>query len=388
MELQEINSMFSTINPESHINHLPVELLQQIFSLIVHDWNTSDYHPSIFPLKYNANYSISAIFMAPPLLFTQVCRFWRVVACLTTRLWSRIPDILSGGITNPLMPLLAEVPYLLQFWLACSGDHPLTLHIDSRPFAVECGRRFQSFTHLEVNSRLLEILLAESGRWETVTLMSFEECEVNMDTLDTPQLRTLECDIYDLKRFHAPNLSCLHVRGFSFISQDAIPLKPTPTTTNIQHLHLDYTSVHVICSTAVIFPRLKTFAVDWIFLGSERDIVTRSRLDIESMTLPVSPLIDIRAKLIAIFKYLHLPVLQKLILVSKPGSIQVAYVKAALVAGSCFPRVIDFQTIIPLGEVDVGIVESLLEVVEEVTVRGEVVCCRASCTSKTSLQLV
>jgi len=108
------------------------------------------------------------------------------------------------------------------------------------------------------------------------------------------------------------------------------------------------------------------------------------------MTLPISPYIyvDTRPKLIAIFKGLHLPMLQKLILVSEPGGIQVAHVKAALVAGSCFPRVIDFQTTIPLGEVDVGIVESLLEVVEGVTVRGEVVCGRASCTSKTSLQLV
>jgi len=77
--------------------------------------------------------------------------------------------------------------------------------------------------------------------------------------------------------------------------------------------------------------------------------------------------------------------LQKLILLSEPRKIQVAYVKAALVVGSCFPRVIDFQAATPLSEVDVDIVESLLEVVEEVTVRGEVVCCRASCTTKTPL---
>jgi hypothetical protein len=106
------------------------------------------------------------------------------------------------------------------------------------------------------------------------------------------------------------------------------------------------------------------------------------------MTLLISPHIDIRPKLIAIFKGLHLPMLQKLILVSQPRKIQVADVKAALVVGSCFPRVIDLQTTIPLSEVDVGIVESLLEVVEEVTVRGEVVCCHASCTSKAPLQLV
>jgi hypothetical protein len=106
------------------------------------------------------------------------------------------------------------------------------------------------------------------------------------------------------------------------------------------------------------------------------------------MTLLIPPYIDIRPKLIAIFKGLHLPMLQKLILVSERRKIQVAHVKEALVAGSCFPRVIDFQTTTPLSEVDVGIVESLLEVVEVVTVHGEVVCCRASCTSKTPLQLV
>jgi len=207
-----------------------------------------------------------------------------------------------------------------------------------------------------------------------------------MNALDTPQLTTLACDTYDLKKFNAPNLSYLRVWGF--VNQLAMPLEPTPTTINIQHLYLDHASVDFICSTAVIFPRLKTFVVDQIYIGSERDLVTRSRIDIESMTLPIFPQIDIRAKLIAIFKGLHLPMLQKLILVSEPEGIQVAYVKAALVAGSCFPRVIDFRTSIPLSEVDAGIVESLLEVAEEVTVRGEVVCCRASCTSKTSLQLV
>lgn len=71
--------------------------------------------------------------------------------------------------------------------------------------------------------------------------------------------------------------------------------------------------------------------------------------------------------------------LQKLILVGELEEIQVAHVVAALVDAPCRPLVIDFQpkTAIPLSEVDVGVAEPLLSIVEEVTLRGEPLCRRA-----------
>ncbi|KAG0703584.1 hypothetical protein DFH29DRAFT_786983, partial [Suillus ampliporus] len=67
-----------------HIHRLPVELLQQIFLLVVND--VSDC-PSIFALGPT---TISVNFASVPLVFTRVCRNWRVVARSTTGLWSRI----------------------------------------------------------------------------------------------------------------------------------------------------------------------------------------------------------------------------------------------------------------------------------------------------------
>ncbi|KAG2366234.1 hypothetical protein BDR07DRAFT_510444 [Suillus spraguei] len=78
-----INSHFFPIHmhySEPHIHQLPVELLRQIFLLIVDD--LSDY-PSIFKL---INVCVSGNFFTPPLVFTRVCHIWRDVAHSTTGL--------------------------------------------------------------------------------------------------------------------------------------------------------------------------------------------------------------------------------------------------------------------------------------------------------------
>jgi hypothetical protein len=377
LQVSMIDDALSLVNTKPHIDRLPVELLQQIFLLVVH--NMPDY-PSIFSLECDSTlsheYIVSANFSAPPLLFTRVCCLWRVVAHSTTGLWSRIQVMLPGGI-KPLNPFL---PSLLRFWLSRSRDQPLTLRIDSRPFVVKCGTR-QRLQVSDGNSQLLEILLSERRRWESATFASsVREWQVKSDTLDTPRLRTLECYISDLKRCNAPNISHLHVRGFSY--SGAVISEPTPTTTNIRHLHLEYASVHVIRSTASVFPHLQTLVVDRIFPGSESDLVTHScRLEVQSMTLPISPYIDIPPGFVAIFRGLQLPMLQKLILVGELGKAQVSNVLAALAVASCHPRMVDFQPneAIPLSEVDASIAEPLLSVVEEVTVHGELLCHRTRC---------
>ena len=125
MDLQGINSMLSTINPESHINHLPVELLQQIFLLFVHDLNPPDYHPSIFSLEYNAACAISAIFTAPPLLFTRVCRLWPMASrCM----FDHKVMVAHPGYASGRNQTIVAVPSISFAILACllwrSASHP------------------------------------------------------------------------------------------------------------------------------------------------------------------------------------------------------------------------------------------------------------------------
>ncbi|KAG0697392.1 hypothetical protein DFH29DRAFT_1022800, partial [Suillus ampliporus] len=108
---------------EPPIFRLPAELLQEIFLLIV---NAMSDCPSIFSFE---NKNMSANFSSPPLLFTRVCRLWRVVAHSTTGIWSCINVELPGCVTHVIKPLEPFLPSLLQFWLALSGSQPLTLRI-------------------------------------------------------------------------------------------------------------------------------------------------------------------------------------------------------------------------------------------------------------------
>ncbi|KAG1768607.1 hypothetical protein EV702DRAFT_717681 [Suillus placidus] len=108
---------------EPYIHRLPVELLQQVFLLIVNDVPDC---PSIFSCGSDI---ISVDVASPPLVFIRVCRLWRVVAHSTAGVWSRIQVVLPGKY-KPLKPFL---PYLLQCWLARSGSLPLTLYIVDKP---------------------------------------------------------------------------------------------------------------------------------------------------------------------------------------------------------------------------------------------------------------
>lgn len=97
--------------PTPAINCLPVELLQQVFLLILNDVQGN---PSIFSF---GDTCISADVASPPLLLTRVCRLWRDIAHSTTAIWSRIHVALPSRI-QPLKPFL---PSLLEVWLARSA---------------------------------------------------------------------------------------------------------------------------------------------------------------------------------------------------------------------------------------------------------------------------
>lgn len=171
----------NTVNcPVAHIHILPVELLQHIFLLVVNDIPDC---PGVFSY---GDTTISANVASPPLVFTRVCRFWRVVAHLTTAVWSRMQVSLPGRV-EPLTPFL---PSFLQSWLARSGNQPLTLRIASGELPVpntRCCTRQPGHEPSQADSQLLTILLSESKRWGTVTLVS--ACDWNCD-FDTPQLKS------------------------------------------------------------------------------------------------------------------------------------------------------------------------------------------------------
>ncbi|KAG1736922.1 uncharacterized protein EDB91DRAFT_496886 [Suillus paluster] len=161
-----------------HIHQPPVELLQQVF-LLVNDVTDC---PSIFSVGETA---ILVNIASPPLVLTRVCHRWRVVAHSTTGVWLRIQVALPERI-EPFLP------YSFQCWLARSGSRPLILRIVQVPLQIHHTCSTHPWPMPEAGSRLLDILLSESKRWETVVVMSSDVHDWGRD-FDTPQLSTLEC---------------------------------------------------------------------------------------------------------------------------------------------------------------------------------------------------
>ncbi|KAG1880750.1 hypothetical protein F4604DRAFT_1922373 [Suillus subluteus] len=341
------------------INRLPVELLQQVFLLILNDVPEN---PSIFSF---GDTCISADVTSPPLLLTRVCRLWRDIAHSTTEIWSRIHVALPGRI-QPLKPFL---PSLLEVWLARSGRRPLSLSIVSEQLCYSRDREARYLPYLRpyrsgADCRLLEILLSAKGRWETVAIMSPTIYDWS-DNVDTPRLRTLKCFLREFRRFNAPNLHCLHI-----FNRSEFPARPAPTCKDIRHLRLQHTSVNTIRFTSVIFPHLETMVVDDYSLGAGDRIDTVTQSHLESITLPIT---SDRQEFIDILDGFHLPMLQKLtVVVEELKPLEIECIMAALAVATCHEPIVDLKMATPPSEVDVDIVEPLLSVAKEVAVCGKV----------------
>ncbi|KAG1796360.1 uncharacterized protein HD556DRAFT_295800 [Suillus plorans] len=345
--------------PTPLINRLPVELLQQVFLLILNDVQEN---PSIFLF---GDTCISADVASPPLLLTRVCRLWRDIAHSTTAIWSRIHVALPGRI-QPLKPFL---PSLLEVWLARSGCRPLSLSIVSEQLCYSRDPEARCLPWLrpyqsEADCRLLEILLSVRGRWETVAIMSPAIYDWS-GNIDTPRLRTLKCFLREFRRFNAPNLHCLHI-----FNRSDFPAKPAPICKDIRHLRLQHTSVNAIRFTSVIFPHLETMIVDDYSLGSGDRIDTVAQPRLKSMTLPLT---SDRQEFIDILDGFHLPMLQKLtVVVEELRPLEIECIMAALAVATCREPTVDLKMATPPSEVDIDIVEPLLLVAKEVTVCGKV----------------
>ncbi|KAG2346442.1 hypothetical protein BDR05DRAFT_988114 [Suillus weaverae] len=353
---------YSSVNvncPAAHIHMLPVELLQHVFLLIVND--VSDC-PCVFSY---GDTTISANVGSPPLVFTRVCRFWRVVAHSTTAVWSRLQVSLPGRV-EPLKPFL---PSFLQSWLARSGNQPLTLRIVSGELPVHTTRRCTRQSCHEpsrADSQLLEILLSESKRWGTVALVSADSW--NRD-FNTPQLRSLQCCWSELSSFNAPNLTYLHI---TYRWSLTMRFRHIPTCDNVRHLWIQNASARIIRSTFLMFPRMESIRVDLILsdIGHPHNSTTHSCL--ESITFPIPSDPFQQREVLKIFGDLRLPMLRKMTFVADPEESEVFCIVAALEIASCNVQVVDFQTTMPLSEVDVDVIEPLFSVAREVTVHGEV----------------
>ncbi|KAG1865292.1 hypothetical protein F4604DRAFT_2026229 [Suillus subluteus] len=282
--------LVSVTATEPYIHRLPVELLQQIFLSIV---NSAPGYPSIFSCGF---FTISTNVASPPLVLTRVCHHWRNVAHSTAGVWSRIQVVLPGEVRS----FGSFLPHFLQCWLARSVSSPLTLHIVNRAPCL-------NWTITAANSRILNILLSESKRWETVVMAMPLTCDWDLN-FDTPQLRALECGAPDLKKFYAPNISRLYIttrRGYL-----ASPTRLCiPFYKNLRHLHLRDAYVCALCSAITDFPRLETIVIDEIYSLNHVPSARSSSYSatLESMTLPLPFSRRWRQGFIDMFSLLDLP---------------------------------------------------------------------------------
>ncbi|KAG1824833.1 uncharacterized protein BJ212DRAFT_549302 [Suillus subaureus] len=308
--------------------------------------------PSILSSEHNI---VSLDVANPPLVYTRVCRLWRVVAHSTPRVWSHIQIVLRVKI-KPWKPFF---PYFLQCWLARSGRLPLTLYI-----VDGFQHRIHGWVQPGANSRVLDVLLSESQRLETVLMSPVYSWDPDFDT---PQLRTLVCNNRSLRRINAPKLSRLHFYGYFYLN---VPDgQPTLTCRN---LRLEAASTHAICSAIASFPHLETILVDEAVGFYYRDVPTPiSSSVLKSMILPLAYVLkDTQQGHIHLFTRLHLPMLQKLTLVGAPEKVQVDCLLAMLAVASFQVPVVDFQTSTPLSTVHMNNIAPLLSIVREVTHDG------------------
>ena len=154
------------------INHLPIEILGDIFLLcIVASWSTAFCEP-VQPKRCQA-----------PLSVSQVCRHWREIALSVPLLWCSLAGR-DGAI--------ALHPESTKVWLARSRNLPLSLHL---------GPRFSHETRLPENdahiSKIFNIFSKEMHRWRSISLFLNENLARQfIATVDAKPENLEELDLY------------------------------------------------------------------------------------------------------------------------------------------------------------------------------------------------
>ncbi|KAJ3997373.1 hypothetical protein F5050DRAFT_1806902 [Lentinula boryana] len=163
-------SLFQT--PPKHrvsVNHMPMELLQEIFSYLLpsRDWMLRRSPP-------------------PQLALVQVCTYWRNIALSYPRLWSTIMII---------QPIGHHIS-MTKLWLERSGQHPLTLYIDHRGLKQDVA--------LTTTNIVIDLLRPHAHRWKAAIFVLHSGPQSSLLALPRngfPLLETLCFDVIGNERF-------------------------------------------------------------------------------------------------------------------------------------------------------------------------------------------
>ncbi|KAF8963079.1 hypothetical protein BDZ97DRAFT_1048445 [Flammula alnicola] len=136
-------------NDTVHVNHLPVEVLCQIFEMAI--------HRQYYIISHNVLREYLTVRWDPraaPFNLLHVCRYWRAIAQTTSSLWTS----LSGRQDLPHSPRISTMKYCLEQSLSAPLDLFLS-HTDHRTTSDP----------LHAN-KMLQLFVTEAHRWRSLAI--------------------------------------------------------------------------------------------------------------------------------------------------------------------------------------------------------------------------
>jgi hypothetical protein len=163
VSLDGAKSIIHTGPAWEQIKHLPVEVLSEIFLLVVKSWSCDLFGGGGLP---------------PPMQLARICRAWRQIAFSTPLLWTFIRVVLPTKRLDVYEELLRE-------WIARSAGCPLHLEIFGDDLSPQ--KNFRS---------IFTLLLQSRNRWNNLETGDFNDLLVVMSDAkyDFPSLRELRID--------------------------------------------------------------------------------------------------------------------------------------------------------------------------------------------------
>ncbi|KAF9530736.1 hypothetical protein CPB83DRAFT_156911 [Crepidotus variabilis] len=207
------------------VNHLPVEVLAELFTTICH----ADSDRFLGDTKNRHR-------KTTPLVLGSVCKQWRAIVWSTPRIWSHVSLCLSTSRWETQTSLLSD-------WLSHSGVCPLIINL-----CFENEEEWASSTPED----FVNILAGTANRWSAINYVLPEDwypllevIKEKLDILTTISTQPLwtDCSLSPsrrkrLKLFeHAPVLECLHLNGY-YLTDVSVQWDQLKRFT-IQHVYLD-----------------------------------------------------------------------------------------------------------------------------------------------------
>ncbi|KAJ3746092.1 hypothetical protein DFH05DRAFT_1483685 [Lentinula detonsa] len=181
-------SLDTTPKEQCSVNHLPVELLRQIFLYSLPDQYWRFHIPP------------------PQLVLAQVCSYWRSVAISYPELWS------TFIIVDPIKRHIS----MTKLWLERAGQHPLTLYIKHL-----WPQRKDALVNTD---RIIGLLLPHAHRWKAATFIFRFGMQSSLLALphgELPLLETLCFDVSDCIGWYEDELE--HIE--KIICSSSLPLR-------------------------------------------------------------------------------------------------------------------------------------------------------------------